>query len=84
MIYPVVRELATDGIPVATACRVLQVSSSGYYDWLDREPSARERSDAALSETITAVHAASYGTYGARRVHAELRLGRNIRGDALR
>jgi putative transposase len=79
MIYPVVRELAADGVPVATACRVLQVSASGFYDWLDREPSARERADAALTESIAAVHAASYGTYGARRVHAELRLGRNIR-----
>jgi putative transposase len=79
MIYPVVRELAADGVPVATACRVLQVSASGYYDSLDREPSARERADAALTETIAAAHAASYGTYGARRVHAELRLGQHIR-----
>jgi hypothetical protein len=79
MIYPVVRELAADGIPVATACRVLQVSGSGFYDWLDREPSVRERDDAELTATIAAVHAASYGTYGARRVHAELRLGRDIR-----
>jgi transposase InsO family protein len=79
MIYPVVRELAADGVPVATACRVLQVSASGYYDWLGREPSARQRADAELAQTITAVHAASYGTYGARRVHAELRLGQNLR-----
>src|SRR3954470_4058490 len=79
MIYPVVRELAADGIPVATACRVLQVSTSGFYDWLDREPSPRELADAELSETIAAVHTGSYGTYGARRVHAELRLGRDIR-----
>jgi hypothetical protein len=28
MIYPVVRELAAYGVPVATACRVLQVSGS--------------------------------------------------------
>ena len=74
-----VRELAADGVPVATACRVLQVSTSGFYDWLGREPSTRERADAALTETIAAVHAASYGTCGARRVHAELRLGQHIR-----
>jgi putative transposase len=79
MIYPVVRELAADGVPVATACRVLQVSTSGFYDWLGREPSARQHADAALTETIIAVHEASYGTYGARRVHAELRLGQKIR-----
>ena len=32
MIYPMVRELAGDGIPVATACRVLEVSTSGFYE----------------------------------------------------
>ncbi len=42
--------------------------AGGYYDWLDRAPTSRERSDTALTATITAVHAASYGTYGARRV----------------
>ena len=41
MIYPVVRELAADGVPVATACRVLDVSTSGYYDWDSRPASAR-------------------------------------------
>ncbi len=41
MIYPVVRELAADGIPVATACRVLQVSTSGYYEWGSRPASDR-------------------------------------------
>ena len=33
MIYPVVRELAGDGIRVTTACRVLKVSTSGYHEW---------------------------------------------------
>ena len=36
MIYPLVRELADDNIDVAVACRVLNVSRSGYYDWLGR------------------------------------------------
>ena len=79
MMFPVVRELADDGIPVAVACRVLQVSTSGYYDWRDRPSSPRAVADAALTETITAAHAASHGTYGARRVHAELRLGHGVR-----
>jgi hypothetical protein len=73
MMFPVVRELVADGVPVVTACRVLHVSTSGYYDWRDRPPSARAVGDTALTETITAAHAASYGTYGARRIHAELR-----------
>ncbi len=79
MMFPVVRELVADGVPVVTACRVLHVSTSGYYDWRDRPPSARAVGDTALTETITAAHAASYGTYGARRIHAELRLGQGLR-----
>ena len=78
MIYPVVFELAAGGIPVAVACRVLGASTSGYYDWRDRPPSPRAVADAALSETITAAHRASHGTYGSRRLHAELRLGQDI------
>ncbi len=44
-----IRKLAADGVPVATACRVLQVSASGFYDRPDRQPSTRNRSDAVLS-----------------------------------
>lgn len=72
MIYPVVRELAADGVAVATACRVLQVSTSGYYAWRDRPTSAREHSNLELVEVIKTIHADSRGTYGAPRVHAEL------------
>src|SRR3712207_6782831 len=78
MIYRLVRELAADGIDVAVACRVLRVSRSGYYEWLSRAPSAREVADEELSTTIAEVHAASRGTYGAPRVHAELRLGLGV------
>jgi transposase InsO family protein len=54
-------------------CRLLEVSASGYYAWLQREPSARAISDAALLERIKAVHKKSRGTYGVPRVHAELK-----------
>jgi putative transposase len=63
---------------VATMCRVLDVSSSGYYAWLARRPSARTRKDAELTEQIRAIHAWSDGTYGAPRIHAEL-VARRIR-----
>lgn len=79
MIYPVVRELARDGVPVATTCRVLGVPTSGYYDWRDRPMSERARSDPQLVEIIRQVHDKSRQTYGSPRVHAELRLGRDIR-----
>jgi putative transposase len=58
--------------PIRTMCRVLEVSSSAYYAWRKREPSARSRANAALLETITAIHVESDGTYGAPRIHADL------------
>ena len=58
--------------PIATLCRMLGVSTSGYYAWLERQPSARATSDAQLLERIRAIHTKSRGTYGVPRVHAEL------------
>jgi putative transposase len=58
--------------PIATMCRLLGVSSSGYYAWVKRQPSRRARADAGLIAEIRAAHAGSRGTYGAPRVHAEL------------
>jgi len=58
--------------PVATMCRVLEVSASGYYAWLKRAPSRRGREDALLTNRIRWIHLRSKGTYGAPRVHAEL------------
>ena len=36
--------------------RILKVSKSGFYSWRDRAPSARAKSDAALSEKIVRIH----------------------------
>lgn len=79
MSFRLVQELAADGVHVAVACRVLRVSTSGYYEWRGRAPSARELADRALRATIEAIHAMSRGSYGVPRVHAELRLGQGIR-----
>jgi putative transposase len=67
--------------PVRMLCRVLGVSPSGYYEWRDREPSARARADAVLTAEIVTCHQRSRSTYGSPRVHADLaadgyRLGR--------
>jgi putative transposase len=53
-------------------CKLLGVSSSGYYAWKKRQPSQRSETDAALIAEIQLAHAASRGTYGAPRIHAEL------------
>ena len=57
---------------IATMCRVLGVSPSGYYAWQHRAPSARAQRDAELTMKIHTIHLESRGTYGAPRVHAEL------------
>jgi putative transposase len=59
--------------PIATMCRVLEVSTSGYYAWLKRPPSAHERRDEELRLSIDEIHDASRQTYGVPRVHAELK-----------
>ena len=59
--------------PIATMCRLLGVSSSGYYAWAKRTPSRRAQADAIVLSHTRAAHAASHGTYGAPRIHAELR-----------
>ena len=61
------------------ACRVLKVSTSGFYEWRGRPASARDRDDAELANTIAAIHTASRRTYGVRRIHAELRHGQGRR-----
>ena len=61
--------------PIAILCRVLRVARSAYYAWMRRGVSARATADAALTRQIAAVHACSGRTYGAPRVHAELRAG---------
>lgn len=58
--------------PLRSLCRVLRVSTSGYYDWVGRAPGPRAQANAALAQRIAEVHRASDATYGAPRIHAEL------------
>lgn len=58
--------------PIATMCRVLEVSTSGYYAWLKRGPSRRAKRDAELTEKIRFYHRRSRGTYGSPRILADL------------
>ena len=59
--------------PIRTMARVVGVSASGRSAWRARAPSARVAADAELTRRIRTIHAASRGTYGAPRIHAELR-----------
>ena len=70
--------MAQEGLPVQLACRVLEVSESGYYARRSRAPSPRAVRHAWLTDIIRQVHAVSRHTYGSRRVHADLRLGHDI------
>jgi hypothetical protein len=79
MRYRLVRELAADGFDVAVTCRVLNVSRSGYYEWVNRPPSDRDVEDAYLANAIVDIHDMSRRSYGSPRVHAELRLGMGIK-----
>ena len=75
-------------------CRVLEVSTSGYYAWRKRPPSKRDRKDAMLTKRIRQIHENSRGTYGSPRVHAALqaegirvgkkRVARLMKEDGLR
>jgi putative transposase len=57
------------------ACRVLDVSRSGYKDWNGRLPSMREQQNNDLLKRIKDIHDTSRKSYGSPRVHAELTLG---------
>ncbi|MGR8009512.1 IS3 family transposase [Streptomyces hypolithicus] len=56
-------------------CRVLQVSRSGFYRWIAdaKAREVRQAADDALAAEIREIHTDHKGTYGVRRVHAELR-----------
>jgi transposase InsO family protein len=62
-----------DQYPVTVQCSVLEVSSSGYYDWRDRKPSAQQQTRQTLEQAVQRSHADSHAVYGYRKVHADLR-----------
>lgn len=58
--------------PLRLLCSAMGVSRSGYYKWLKRKPSKREREDAELEVRIKAAHRRSRETYGTMRIKQEL------------
>jgi putative transposase len=57
---------------VGTMCRLLKISRSGFYAWLDRPLCERQRFDLMLTGRIAAIHRRSRGAYGSPNIHAEL------------
>src|SRR4051794_21332713 len=77
MTYTFIAKRCSD-LPTATCCRVMKVSTSGFYAWKVQPVSRRDLDDAYLTNTIVDVHRASRRSYGSPRVHADLRLGRTV------
>lgn len=87
-------EAQQEQYPVRLMCRVLDVSSSGYYAWRKRGPSQRERANETLLDQIRAIFKHSRETYGSPRIQAELkaqgigcsrgRIARLMRQDGLK
>jgi len=74
----VIDRLADTGLPVDRCCRTLGVSRQGYYRYKRRATSATQLRRQWLTGLIREVHVASRGTYGYRRIHAELTMAMNI------
>ena len=76
MIYAFIVERCAD-LPVEQCVRTMKVSRSAFYAWRHAQthPTPRMLADADLGELIVKIHDQSFGTYGCRRVTAELRLG---------
>lgn len=56
MIYPLVSELAVDGIPVVVSCRVLKLARQPYYRWLRNPISGRELDEAYRADALFDAH----------------------------
>jgi putative transposase len=76
--YPVIAELAGQGFSAKRCCRILGVAASGFYMWRRRAPSPRQLRFAWLTDLVHAIHVDSRGTYGWRRVYAELLYGHGV------
>lgn len=76
--HPAIDRLVDTGAPVETCCCLLGVSRQGYYRYRKRPTSATQLRRQWLTGLIRETHTASRGTYGYRRIHAELTIGMEI------
>ncbi|WP_425436185.1 IS3 family transposase [Luteimicrobium subarcticum] len=80
MTYPLVRDLAADGYPVAVTCRVLKFSRAGYYAWCKDPLTDRDLEDAYLTNAAIDAHKDD-PEFGYRLVADELRGAGHEVGD---
>ena len=76
--YECVADQKAAGFPVTKACEIAEVSTSGFYDWCQREaaaPTGRELAEAELVELIREIFEAPEGNNGVPRMHRALRDG---------
>lgn len=66
-------ERCRETFPVSMMCRLLNVSSSGYYEWRTRKPSALQQDNARLMRNIHRIHQHNDGVFGSLRIWEELR-----------
>jgi putative transposase len=78
MRFAFIARTCTD-LPVSVCCRVMKVSTSGFYAWQANPVTDKDLDDAYLSDTIVDIWKMSRRSYGSPRVHAELRLDEDIR-----
>ena len=67
-------ERCREHFPILMMCRLLKVSSSGYYEWRSRKPSNRQIDNDRLLQKVVAIHDESDGVFGSPRIHEELQL----------
>ena len=66
-------ERCRQDFPINMMCRLLKVSTTGYYDWRTRKPSQRQQDNSRLLREITSLHTESDGVFGSPRIWEELR-----------
>ena len=76
--YPVIAELAGRGYSAKRCWRIVGIAASAFFMWRRRVPSRRAIRFAWLTDLVRAIHAESRGTYGWRRVNAELVYGHGV------
>ena len=82
--YECVADQKAAGFPVTKACEVVEVSTSGFYDWCAREaavPTEREIVEGALVALMREIFDAADGNYGVPRMHRALRQGGVVVND---